>query len=339
MKAIIYAEYGPPEVVRLVEVERPVPEDDEVLIRVRAASINAFDCHLLRGEPRMVRLALGFRRPKDSRLGVDVAGQVEAVGTKVTQLKPGDEVFGACRGSFAEYACAKESRVVIKHQAVSFEQAASLPIAASTALQGLRNKGKVQPGQKVLINGAGGGVGTFAVQIAKLFGAEVTAVTSTGKLDMVRAIGADHVIDYTREDFTRNAQRYDVIFDLGVTHPLPDMKRALTAKGKWLFVGGTSERGWVRPFAELAKGMAQSPFMSQKVVVVPARANREDLMILQQYIEDGQVTPVIARICALSEVPAAMRYVEDGHAGGKVVITVSESGTAASDRRNNPHEP
>lgn len=323
MRAITYQEYGSPEVLRLEEIAKPEPKADEVLIRIRAASVNALDRHFVRGEPWLMRFAAGLRRPRVTRLGVDVAGQVEAVGRNVTQLHPGDEVFGVCRGSFAEYACAPTSKVVIKSADVSFEHAAAIPVAGMTALQGLRDKGRIQAGQKVLINGAGGGVGTFAVQIAKWLGAEVTAVTSTGKLDMVRAIGADHIVDYTREDFTRSGQKYDVIFDLGANHPLSDMRRVMTSKGMWLFAGAAIEFGWVRPAGELLKGLAQSPFGKQKVLVVSARLTKDDLMFMQRLVAEGKITPVIDRTYALSDVARAVSYVERGYAGGKVVITVS----------------
>ncbi len=323
MKAIVYSEYGSPDVLRLEEVAKPIPKDDEVLIRIRAASVNALDCHFMHGRPWLMRLVAGVRRPKVTRLGVDVAGRIEAIGSRVTAFHPGDEVFGVCRGAFAEYACAPMSRIAIKSASVSFEHAAALPVACVTALQGLRDKGRVKAGQKVLINGAGGGVGTFAVQIVKLFGAEVTAVTRTGKLDMVRAIGADHVVDYTREDFTRNGKKYDVIFDLGATHSWLDMNRVMASGGVWLFVGGVTEGGLMRPVVELLKGLAQSPFVSQKVKVVSPRLTRDDLKFMDKLVADAKVSPVIDSTYSLTDAAEAIRRVEQGFAGGKVVITVS----------------
>ncbi len=323
MKAASYTEYGSADVVRLTDVERPVPTDDEVLIRVCAASVNAYDCHFMHGEPRAMRLATGLRRPKDGRLGVDVAGRVETVGKNVTEFKPGDEVFGVSRGAFAEYACPSASRLALKPLNVSFEQAAATPIAGCTALQALRDKGQIKPGQKVLINGAGGGVGTFAVQIAKLLGAEVTAVTSTKNLELVRSLGADHTVDYTREDFTRAGKRYDAILELGANHSWSDIRRSLTSDGKWLFVGAVATRGWLRPLGTLVKALAQSPFVSQKIQLVPARVTRDDLVVMSEFLEAGKIEPAIEKTYSLADVAQALRHVEQGHAGGKVVITIS----------------
>ena len=322
MKAITYREYGSPDVLRLEEIEKPVPASDQVLIRVHAASVNAMDCHFMRGDPWLMRLVAGLREPKVTRLGVDVAGTVEAIGQDVTDLHPGDEVFGVCRGAFAEYVCTPVSKVVVKSPSVSFEQAAALPVACVTALIGIRDKGNIQPGQKVLVNGAGGGVGTFAVQIAKLFGAEVTAVTTTKKLDLVRKIGADHVIDFTREDFTRNGKKYDAIFDLGSNHPWSDMRRSLTRSGTRLFVGGVKEGGFTRPFVELFKGVLQSPFISQRVQLVSGRVTRDDLIFMDKLVADSKVIPAIDSTYALRDVADAVRHLESGSAGGKVVITV-----------------
>lgn len=322
MKAITYTGHGSPEILRLTEVEKPVPKDDEVLIQVRAASVNAMDRHFVHGGPYLIRLALGLGKPKVKRLGVDVAGRVEAVGRNVTQLHPGDEVFGVCRGSFAEFACASMTKVVAKLPSISFEHAAAIPVAAMTALHALR-KARVQAGETVLINGAGGGVGTFAVQIAKSFGAEVTAVTRTEKLDMVRRIGADHVVDYTREDFTKSGKKYDVIFDLGANHPLSNVRRAMTSRGRWVFVGFVAERGLMRPIIELFKGLAQSPFMTQKVLVASARATTDDLIFMRSLVADGNVTPVIDRTYALADVAAALSYFEREGAAGKIVITIA----------------
>jgi NADPH:quinone reductase-like Zn-dependent oxidoreductase len=321
MKAIVYYNYGSPDVLKCEEIEKPAAGDNEVSIKVRAASVNPLDWHFMRGAPYVVRIMTGLLKPKVTRLGVDVAGQVEAVGRNVTQFKPGDEVFGACRGAFAEYACTAESAVVMKPDNVTFEQAGSVHVAALTALQGLRDKGRIQPGQKVLINGAAGGVGTFAVQIAKSFGAEVTGVCSTRNVDMVRSIGADRVIDYTQEDFTKTGQHYDIFFDCFANHSLSACRRVLNPKGIYIAVGGPSGStigilaGWIT-------ALVWSWFVSQKFVTFMARSNKEDLTILRELMATGKVTPVIDRRYKLSEVPEAIRYLEEGHARGKVVITV-----------------
>ena len=324
MKAAVYNSYGPPDVVQLVEVEKPVLKDNEVLLRVRAASLNPVDGHLMRG-PYPLRLMTGLRKPKNARLGVDVAGQVEAVGRGVTQFKPGDEVFGACRAALAEYACAFESRLVMKPNKVTFEQAASVPVAGLTALQGLRDKGKIQPGHKVLINGASGGVGTFAVQVAKSFGADVTGVCSTRNVDMVRSIGADHVIDYTKEDFTQSGQRYDLIFDNVSNHSFSERRRILNSNGICVLAGiggaGWHEGQWARLGGSL-KALVASRFVSQKFVTFIARITEGDLIILGDLMSAGKVTAVIDKCYRLSEAPQALRYLEEGHARGKVVITV-----------------
>ena len=325
MKAIVYHDYGSPNVLRFEEIEDPTATNDEVLIKVCAASVNPYDWHFMRGTPYVVRIVAGLRKPKATRLGADVAGQVEAVGRNITQFKPGDQVFGTCKGAFAEYACASASTLVIKPDNVSFEQAACLPIAALTALQGLRDNGKVQPGQKVLINGASGGVGTFAVQIAKSFGADVTGVCSMRNVDMVRSIGADRVIDYTREDFTRNGQRYDLFFDCIGQHSLSVCRGLLNPKGIYVGAGGPSDRWMIGPIARLIKSFALSAFGSQKLGGLLAKANKEDLAILRELIHAGKVTPVIDRRYRLSEVPNAIRYLEEGHARGKVVITLEHN--------------
>jgi len=322
MRAIIYTEYGAPEVLQITEVAKPTPRDDEVLVRIRAASINPLDWHYMRGTPYIIRIQAGLRRPKTTRLGVDVAGQVEAVGKNVTHFHPGDEVFGACKGAFAEYACAAESKLVLKPANVTFEQAAAVPIAAFTALQGLRDKGQIKPGQKVLINGASGGVGTFAVQIAKLFGAEVTGVCSARNVDMVRSIGANHVVDYTREDFTKSGQRYDLIFDSVGNHSLPDIRRALTREGTLVLVGGPDNGRWLGPLTGLLKVVVLSRFVSQKLLPFLAHLSKDDLIVMQEFLETRKVTPVIDRSYPLSDIPEAIRYLEEGHARGKVVITV-----------------
>jgi NADPH:quinone reductase-like Zn-dependent oxidoreductase len=305
-----------------MDVEKPVPKDNEVLIKVRAASLNPLDGHLMRA-PFLLRLMTGLRKPKDTRLGRDVAGRVEAVGRNVTQFKPGDEVFGTCRGAFAEYACISESRLATKPNNVTFEQAASVPIAALTALQGLRDKGQVRPAQKVLINGAAGGVGTFAVQIAKSFGADVTGVCSTRNVDMVRSLGADHVINYTKEDFTQTGQRYDLIFDNVSNHSFSERRRILNSNGICVLAGiggaGSHEGQWARLGGSL-KALVASWFVSQKFVTFIARITKEDLTILRVLMESGKVTPVIDKRYSLSEVPEAIAYLEEGHARGKVVI-------------------
>ncbi len=319
MKAIIYDKSGSGDVLKLEEIEKPVPEDDEVLIKVRAASVNPLDYHLLR-HAFLRRIIFARSKTKIARAGRDVAGVVsrgvEAVGRKVTQFKAGDEVFGACNGAFAEYACARESALARKPTNVSFEQAASAPVAGLTALQGLRDKGQIQPGQKVLINGAAGGVGTFAVQIAKAFGAEVTCVCSSRNVEMVRSIGADQVIDYTREDFTSNGQHYDVIFDLVANHSFSAHRRALTPKGIYIGagimgLGGSMIRLLIRWITELV----MSRFVSQKFVSFIAKLNREDLTALAALMEAGKVTPVIDRRYSFSEVPDAVRYVKKGTHG------------------------
>jgi NADPH:quinone reductase-like Zn-dependent oxidoreductase len=323
MKAAVYTRYGPPEVVQVADVAKPVPKDDEVLIKVRAASVNPLDWHFMRGLPYLVRIPVGLRKPKITSLGVDVAGQVVAVGTNVTQFTSGDEVFGSCRGAFAEYACTSESALVIKPSNVTFEQAASVPVAAFTALQGLRDKGQIQPGQRVLINGAAGGVGTFAVQIAKSFGADVTGVCSTNNVEMVRSIGATHVIDYTQEDFTKNGQRYDLVFDCIGNHSLSASTRVLNRNGIYLPVGASAGRWMLGPLASSIAALVLSRFVSQKLVIFfLAKSSKEDLIIMRELMESKKVTPVIDRRYSLSEVPEAIRYLEAGHARGKVVITL-----------------
>jgi NADPH:quinone reductase-like Zn-dependent oxidoreductase len=309
--------------VHIIEVEKPVPKDDELSISVRAASVNPLDAHLIKGEPYIGRLAFGLRKPKDARAGRDVAGQVEAVGRIVTRFKPGDEVFGACRGAFAEYACASESRLAMKPANVTFEQAASVPVAALTALQGLRDKGRIQPGQRVLINGAAGGVGTFAVQIAKLFGGNVTGVCSTRNVDMVRSIGADLVIDRTREDFTAGGQRYDLIFDLIGNYSLSACRRTLNPSGTYVAAGviGAPQGRLTGPAAHVLKTIAWSWFVRDKLVTFVTRLSTEDLNLMRELMASGKITPVIDKCYRLSEVPEAIRYLAEGHARGKVVIT------------------
>ena len=322
MKAIVYEEYGSPDVLELQEIDKPVVNDDGVLVRVRAASANPYDWHFMRGKPYFMRMQTGLLKPKANRLGVNLAGQVEAVGKNVTQFHPGDEVFGGGDGAFAEYVCGSEDRLVLKPANLTFEQAAAVPTAAFTALQGLRDKGRIQPGQKVLINGASGGVGTFAVQIAKSFGAEVTGVCSTRNVDKVRSIGAHQVIDYTHEDFTHGGQRYDLMLDSVGNRSLSECRRVLASKGTYVIVGGPDGGRWLGPMAHFLRTLVLSLFVSQKVVVLMAKRNKEDLLVLKELLEAGKVTPVIDRTYPLSEVPEAIRYLEEGHAQGKVVIAV-----------------
>lgn len=327
MKAIVYRDYGSPDVLKCEEVEKPTAGDDEVLIKVRAASVNPID-RTFRGRPYFIRIITGLRKPKRTRPGVDVAGEVEAVGRNVTQFKPGDEVFGACRGAFAEYVCAQESKVVTKPDNVTFEQAAAVPVAALTALQGLRDKGQLRAGQKVLINGAAGGVGTFAVQLAKSFGAgAVTGVCSTRNVEMVRSIGADQVIDYTREDFTKSGQRYDLMLDCVANHSLSACRRVLYPKGRYIIVGAPKSRWMIGLLARPLKALVLTLFVSQKLVMFIARLKKEDLTTLRELMQAGKITPVIDRRYSLSEVPEAIRYLEEGHARGKVVITLEHNET------------
>jgi len=327
MKAVRYCEYGSPDVVKLKDVEKPVPNDNQVLIKVRAASLNALDVYLTR-DSWLGRLFFGLRKPRDTRLGRDVAGQVEAVGKNVTQFKSGDEVFGTCRGALAEYACPFERSLVVKPPNVSFEQAASLPIAGLTALQGLRDQGKIQPGQKVLINGATGGVGTFAVQIAKSLGAEVTAVCRTRNVDLVKSIGADHVIDYTKEDFTKSDQRYDVIFDNVANHSFAERRRVLTPKGICVLagMGGAGVKGGEaigRIVGNLFIARGFSWFTAQKFAQYITKMNKQDLIMLADLIQTGKLTPVIEQTYNLSEASEALRRLNEGHARGKIVITAN----------------
>ena len=321
MKAIRKCEYG---VLTLRDVEKPTPTDNQVLLKVRAASLNAADGHLLRGVMLMRPLS-GMRKPKDSRFGIDCAGTVEAVGKNVTQFKPGDEVFGAANGSIAEYVCVFERTLVAKPGNITFEQAGSVAVAGLTALQGLRDQGNIQPGQKVLVNGASGGVGTFAVQIAKAFGAEVTAVCSSRNVEQARSIGADHVIDYTKEDFTKGNQRYNLIFDNVGNHTIADRRRVLSPNGICVLAGmgsaGKHEGQWSRLGGNL-KSLFVSPFISQKFKLFIAKTLKADLAVLRDLMEQGKLTPVIDRQYPMSETAEALRYLEEGHARGKIVITI-----------------
>jgi NADPH:quinone reductase-like Zn-dependent oxidoreductase len=325
MKAIVYCNYGVSN-LKFQEIEKPTPADDQLLVKVHAASVNPLDWHFIEGTPYVMRLGVGLRKPKDTRLGVDFAGTVEAVGKNITQFKPGDEVFGGRDGAFAEYVCVREGRAVaLKPANITFEQAASVPIAAITALQGVRDKGKVQSGQKVLINGASGGVGTFAVQIAKSYGADVTGVCSTRNMDMVKSLGADHVIDYTKEDFTKGDQRYDVILDNVANRSLSEFRRVLKPNGTYVLIGGggASENRWLGPgLTQAFKSMFLSKFVSQKMGMMMAELNHNDLAFLADLMQSGKVTPVIDRTYKLSDLADAIRYLEQGHARGKVVVSV-----------------
>lgn len=331
MNAIFYSRYGSPSVLKYGEIEKPVAGDHEVLIRVQAASVNPLDWHFMRGLPSLVRLMAGPCKPRERRLGVDVAGEVEAVGKDVTRFKPGDAVFGSCRGAFAEYVCTAEQALAKKPENLTFEQAASACVAGLTALQGLCDKGKIQAGQRVLINGAAGGVGTFAVQIAKSHGAEVTGVCSTRNLDMVRSIGADRVIDYSQEDFTRGGLRYDVVLDCIGNHSLRAYRRAMSPGAIHVSVGGLNVTS-VGILVSMAGMLVFSRFVSQRFVSFMAKLNSESLSTLRGLMESGKVIPVIDRRYSLREVPEAIGYVEAGHARGKVVILVEDSAPAPAAR-------
>jgi len=328
MKAIVYTQYGSPDVLQLKEVEKPVPLDDEILIKVHAACVNAYDWHFLTADVFLIRLmGGGLLKPKNTTLGADIAGRVEAVGSQVKQFKPGDEVFGTARrssGGFAEYVCALEKQLVLKPANVSFEEAAAVTMAALTALQGLRDEGRIQSGQKVLIEGASGGVGTFAIQIAKSFEAEVTAVCSTTKLDIARSIGADHVIDYTKEDFTKNGKRYDLILVANGSHSVFEYKRALNPNGICVISGG-GEVSIVALVRDTLLSMWISKTENKKIGSFMANINQKDLAFMKELLETGQVKPVIDRRYMLSETAEALRYIGEGHARGKVIITVDYS--------------
>jgi NADPH:quinone reductase-like Zn-dependent oxidoreductase len=324
MKAIVQDRYGSPDVLELRDIARPVAGEDEALVRVRAASANPADWHFMRGVPYFMRAQAGLRKPKNRVLGRDIAGEVAAVGENVTRLRPGDEVFAEIfeGGGFAEYARVPGDLLEPKPANLTFEEAAAVPLAALTALQGLRDHGRVEPGQKVLIVGASGGVGTFAVQIAKSFGADVTGVCSTGKVEMVRSLGADQVIDYTREDFTTHRGRYDLILQLAGTSSPSACRRALVPKGTLLLSSGESSERLIGPVDRIIKAFVLSPFVRQRMSPFLAKPNRKDLRFLKELVEAGKLTPVIDRTYPLSEVPDAIRYLEEGHARGKVVVTV-----------------
>ncbi|MCH7772041.1 MAG: NAD(P)-dependent alcohol dehydrogenase [Bacteroidetes bacterium] len=331
MKAIVCTKYGLPDVLQLNEVEKPTPKDDEVLVKVHAASVNSWDWDLLRGRPFLARLTVGLLKPKNKILGCDIAGRVDAVGRNVKQFQTGDEVFGDISGcgwgGFSEYVCARENALALKPSGMTFDEAAAIPQAAVLALQGLRYKGQIQPGQKVLINGAGGGAGTFAVQIAKSFGAEVTGVDSTSKLDMMRSIGADQVIDYTQEDFTKNGQRYDRIVDVVGNRSIFDYRRALSPKGICVIIGFSTnilfQALFLAPWMSMA-GSLPGRQAGKKIALMSAKITDKELLLLKELIEAGKVKPVIDRHYPLREVAEAIRYLEEGHARGKVVITVAK---------------
>jgi NADPH:quinone reductase-like Zn-dependent oxidoreductase len=322
MKAVVYRCYGGTDVLKLESIARPPPADDRMLVKVQAASVNPLDWHYMQGKPYVMRADSGIGAPKSIHMGADFAGTVEAVGKNVKRFKPGDEVFGDRDGAFAEYvSVAQDGAVANKPANISMQQAAAVPIAGLTALQALRDKGKVQPGQRVLINGASGGVGTFAVQIAKAYGADVTGVCSGRNVQMVRSIGADHVVDYTKEDFTQGPARYDLIIDNVGNHSLSEIRRVLTPNGTLVIVGGPSDNSWIGPLAGLVKAAALSPFVGQKMIFMLAQANRADLDILRDMMQTGKLTPVIDKSYKLSETAEAISYLEQGHARGKVVIT------------------
>jgi NADPH:quinone reductase-like Zn-dependent oxidoreductase len=323
MKAAVRDKYGSHDAVELREIDKPVAADDEVLVRVRAASMNQADWYSMTGRPYVGRAEMGLLKPKSNRLGVDFAGQVEAVGKDVTQFRPGDEVFGGKDGAFAEYVCVREERaVVLKPANVTFVQAAAMPVAALTALQGLRDKGQIQPGQDVLINGASGGVGTFAVEIAKSFGAEVTGVCSTRNVDTARSIGADHVIDYTHEDFTRGDRRYDLMLDVAGNRSWSDCRRVLKPQATVVLVGGPKTNRLIGPMGHVVKLSLAGLRSSQKVAFFIAKFNKADMVVLRDLLEAGKATPVIDRQYELSKIADAFRYMGEGHARGKIVITV-----------------
>jgi NADPH:quinone reductase-like Zn-dependent oxidoreductase len=325
VKAIVYADYGVAN-LKLADIEKPVPNDDQILVKVHAASINPYDWHFIEGTPYVMRaMGVGLRKPKNIRLGTDFGGTVEAVGRNVTQYKPGDEVFGGATGSFGQYLCRRSTgSVALKPAALTFEQAAAINIAGITALQAVRDQGKVQPGQKVLINGASGGVGTFAVQLAKSYGAEVTGVCSGRNIELVQSLGADHVIDYTKEDFTKGDQRYDVVLDNVANHSLSECRKVLTSNGIYVMIGGggANEQGFLGAMGNVLKAGLYSRFVKQKMGFMMAQPSTADLTLLAGMVESGKLKTVIDRTYKLEQVPEAVRYVEEGHARGKVVITV-----------------
>ena len=322
MRAVIYCEYGPPDVLQIANVEKPVPGDDQVLVRVRAAAINPLEWHFMRGTPYIARMSMGLRVPETTRLGVDYSGVVEAVGRNVTEFKPGDEVFGGRAGALAEYVAARADRAIVHKPAnITFEQAAGVSVAGITALQALRDKGGIQPGERVLINGASGGVGTFAVQIAKSFGAHVTGVSSGRNVDLVRSLGADSAIDYTKENFTEGSGKYDLIVDNVANHPLSKVRRVLEPDGTYIMVGGPSGR-WIDPLPRALGASVMSRFVSQDMRFFISELKKDDLKLLAELMASGKVRPVVDKVYPLDEIQAAMTYLETGRARGKVVITI-----------------
>lgn len=329
MKAIVYHNFGPPDVLQLEEIEKPVPKDDQVLVRVRAVSINPYDWHFMEGGPYIARLfGFGLLKPSSQRLGVDFSGTVEAVGKNVTEFKPGDEAFGGKGGAWAEYIVIAEKFLVKKPANITFEQAGSVQIAGLTALQGLRDQGKLQPGQKVLINGASGGVGTYAVQIAKVLGAHVTGVCSGRNVEMVKSLGADHVIDYTKEDFTKGGQHYDVVLDNVGNRAPSESRRVLTPNGKYILVGGggVNDNPWIGPFGMVIKTLLMKPFINQEMKMMMAEVKKEDLTYLADLMQSGKLKPVIDKVYPFEEIREAVRYLETGRARGKVIVTLPEAG-------------
>ena len=329
MKAIVYCDYGSPDVLNLATMAKPSPTDAQVLVKIRAASVNPYDWHSMRGEPYIMRLGNGLRKPKNTRVGVDFAGVVEAVGKNVTQFKPGDEVFGGRTGAFAEYVAINERFLVAKPANVTFEQAGAVQIAGLTALQGLRDQGRLRTGEKVLINGASGGVGTFAVQIAKALGAEVTGVCSTRNVDLVRSIGANHVIDYTKDDFTRGTERYDLILDMVGNHGLLACRRALKPDGRYVMVGGPKGR-WVAPADGIVRALLLKPFIRQEMGFMMSKVSKDDLVVLRDLMQAGKLTPVIDKTYPLDQVRDAIAYLETGRARGKVVLTIDDQQSVAT---------
>ena len=326
MKAIVYRCYGTPAVLKLEEIAKPTPADGRVLVKVHAASVNPLDWHYLQGKPYIMRAAAGVGKPNSILMGADFAGTVESVGKNVTRFKPGDEVFGDRDGAFAEYVSVRENgAMALKPGNMTMEQAAAVPIAGLTALQALRDKGKIQAGQKVLINGASGGVGTFAVQIAKTYGAEVTGVCSTRNVEMVKSIGADHVIDYTKEDFTHGSEHYDLIIDNVGNHTLSELRHVLTPNGALVMVGGPSDNAWLGPLTGSVNAYFVARFVSQKLIFILADANQDDLNVLRDLMQAGKLIPVIDRRYTLAETAQAIGYLELGHAKGKVIVTVDQS--------------
>lgn len=322
MKGFIYREYGSGDVVHMEDFEKPVPGDNEILLRVRAASVNAMDSHYLTGM-YVMRPMTGLKHPKPTRPGADLAGEVEAIGRNVTTFKPGDRVFGVARGAFSEYACGPETKFALMPANLTFEQAAAIPVAGVTALQGMRDKAKVQPGQKVLINGASGGVGTFAVQFAKAYGATVTAVCSTQNVELIRSIGADRVIDYTRDDFTRTGEKYDVVYDNAGNRSFSEVRRVMKRDSVFIPAGVRPGGKWLGPIPHLLNVLTARLFASQKVIFFIANISTDDLNAIKTFVEEGKVMPIIDRRYSFVEVPAAIQYLKEGHARAKVVVTVA----------------